>query len=177
MNEIERLKELLERRFPAASIAVDEPARESGSWWIDVELKGHAVVVEWRPGRGFGISTPSSDDFGVGPDEVYPDADTAFERVKELLLSQTRTTPPAELPLPRLREARSLSQVELARRLAINQGSLSRMERRSDMLIGTLRNVIAAMGGELELRAHFADGVIRIHFEDVPDRPGGNDRP
>ena len=36
------------------------------------------------------------------------------------------------------------------------------------MLIGTLRNAVIAMGGELEIRALFPEGgVVRIHFEDV----------
>jgi hypothetical protein len=41
------------------------------------------------------------------------------------------------------------------------------MERRSDMLIGSLRNTITAMGGELEIRVRFPDGdVVRINFDD-----------
>ena len=98
MNELKRLAELIERRFPSASTAIDEPVRESGNWWLDIGLKDASVVIEWRPDRGFGISTPSHDDFGSGPDEVHPDAGTAFERVEELLLGRTRTSPPSETP-------------------------------------------------------------------------------
>jgi DNA-binding transcriptional regulator YiaG len=166
MNEIERLRGRIAKRFPTAHLSVDAPGQPSGSWWLDVKLNDHVVVVEWRPGRGFGISTVSEDAYGVGPDEIYTDADAAFERVKALLLGQVRTISTPELPLSSLREARNLSQVELAQRLRINQGSLSRAERRTEMLIGTLRNMIAAMGGELELRARFPDGSVRIRLDE-----------
>lgn len=167
MNEIERLRELLTERFPQASIQLDQAELPGGSWWLDVTLKDHSVVIEWREGRGFGLSTPSEGDYGSGPDEVYPGVSETFERTKEILLSRARTSPPREVPLPRLREARQLSQVELARRLNINQGALSRMERRSDMLLTTLRNAITAMGGQLELRAIFPDGTFRISLDEI----------
>lgn len=167
MNEIECLRDLLADRFPTASVSLDPPDVPTGNWWLDVELDGHHVVVEFRPGKGFGISTPTADDYGVGPDEIYERATTAYERVKELLLSRTRTRSPVDLPLPKLRESMRMSQSELARRLQINQATLSRMERRNDMLIGTLRNLVTAMGGNLELLAQFPDRTIRIQIDDL----------
>lgn len=167
MNPLECLRERLAARFPDAQLDLDPAETETGSWFLDATLKGYALVVEWRPGRGFGISTPSPDDYGQGPDEVYEDADAAFQRTKALLLSQTPTRPPLRATLPELREARKLSQTELATRLSINQGACSRMERRSDMLIGTLRNVIAAMGGELHLVAQFPDRTVYIDLDSL----------
>lgn len=167
MNAIERLSDTLKERFPTASLAMDPAEVPDGSWWLDVELQGHRVVIEWRPKAGFGISTPSGDDYDSGADEIYTSESAASNRVKELLLGQVKTIPPSELTLPKLREMRELSQVELASRLQVSQGALSRMERRGDMLIGSLRNAITAMGGELEVRASFPDGdVVRIKFDD-----------
>lgn len=174
-NDVERLWELLKERFPDASYSILKPRTETGGWFLDVTLKGYDLVIEWRPGRGFGLSTPAEDDFGLGPDEVYEDIDSAFDRAKALLLSQTPTKPPLRATLPELRGARKLSQAELANRLSINQGACSRMERRSDMLIGTLRNVVAAMGGELYLVARFPDETVYIDLESVDTRNG--DRP
>lgn len=68
----------------------------------------------------------------------------------------------ARLPLGELRRARSLSQEELAASLDLNQATISRMERQADMHVSTLRKLVEAMGGELELRAHFPDGVVEI---------------
>ena len=68
----------------------------------------------------------------------------------------------AALELTALRQARGLTQEELADRLGVRQTHVSRMERRIDMHVSTLRDVIEAMGGELVLTAHFPDGDFRI---------------
>ena len=45
------------------------------------------------------------------------------------------------------------------------------MERRADMYITTLKGVIKAMGGRLEIRAVFPNGVVRIgQFQDLRKR-------
>lgn len=67
-----------------------------------------------------------------------------------------------ELPLHELRHALELSQSELADILHVQQGSISKLERRTDMYLSTLRRFIEAMGGELEIVARFADGAVRI---------------
>ena len=67
-----------------------------------------------------------------------------------------------ELPLDELRAARDLTQEHLAALLHIKQASVSKMERRTDMYIGTLSKFIEAMGGQLEIRAIFPDGAVRI---------------
>lgn len=68
----------------------------------------------------------------------------------------------AEMPLHELRQAQELSQDALAKTLQINQAAVSKMERRTDMYISTLRNYIRAMGGELEIIATFPEGQVRI---------------
>jgi len=68
----------------------------------------------------------------------------------------------AKMPLNELRAARELTQEHLAEILHIKQASISKMERRTDMYIGTLAKFIQAMGGELEIRAVFPDGAVRI---------------
>jgi hypothetical protein len=171
-NDMERLREQIQERFPEGSYKLLESRTQTGSWWLDVSLNGYWLTIEWRPGKGFGLSTPTEGDAFLGPDEVYEDVDAAYARAKALLLSQTPTKPPLRATLPELRETRRLSQVELASRLSINQGACSRMERRSDMLVGTLRNVVAAMGGELYLVAKFPDETVYIDFESVDTRNG-----
>jgi DNA-binding XRE family transcriptional regulator len=74
----------------------------------------------------------------------------------------------AEMPLQELRVARGLSQETLAATLKVRQASISKLERRADMYISTLRSHIRAMGGELEIVARFPDGEVRIaNFQDV----------
>jgi transcriptional regulator with XRE-family HTH domain len=79
----------------------------------------------------------------------------------------------AELPLQELRKARELSQEELAEALGVNQATISKLERRADMYISTLRRFVEALGGELEITARFREGTVRIsQFEDLDDTGG-----
>jgi transcriptional regulator with XRE-family HTH domain len=66
------------------------------------------------------------------------------------------------MSLYRLREARNFTQVGLARILQINQGAVSRMEKRTDMYVSTLRSYIQAMGGQLQVKAIFPEGEVEI---------------
>ena len=72
--------------------------------------------------------------------------------------------------LNQLREARKLTQANLASLLGVNQGSVSKMEKRTDMYISTLRSFIQAMGGELQIRAVLPEGEVAIEqFRDAGD--------
>lgn len=100
MNEIQHLRNKLQQRFPAGEFGIDAPDNPVGHWWLDASLDGHEVVVEWRPGRGFGLATPTRDDYGVGPDEIYEVQNDAYERVSELLISRARTRSPETVLAP-----------------------------------------------------------------------------
>lgn len=77
---------------------------------------------------------------------------------------------PWVMTLYQLREARSLTQVNLAKVLNINQGAVSRMEKRTDMYVSTLRNFIQAMGGRLQVKAIFPEGEVEIEqFETLAE--------
>ena len=62
-----------------------------------------------------------------------------------------------EKSLRDLRKALTLTQEHMAEILGIGQESVSRLEKRSDLLLSTLRTYIEAMGGELRLVAEFPD--------------------
>ncbi|MCP4698545.1 MAG: XRE family transcriptional regulator [Gammaproteobacteria bacterium] len=67
-----------------------------------------------------------------------------------------------EMPLHELRRAKLLTQRDLAEKLQLEQAAVSKMERRTDMLIGSLRRYIEAMGGTLDIVARFPDGDVQI---------------
>lgn len=67
-----------------------------------------------------------------------------------------------QFPLAQLRDAQNITQEELARRLDIDQSAVSKMERRADMYLSTLSDVIRAMGGQLELTARFPGGDVHV---------------
>ena len=74
----------------------------------------------------------------------------------------------SELPLHELRRARGLSQQQLAELLKVQQPSIAKLERRTDMYISTLRSHIEAMGGKLEVVARFPEGTVRIsNFSEI----------
>jgi ribosome-binding protein aMBF1 (putative translation factor) len=69
----------------------------------------------------------------------------------------------AEMPLQELRQAKQMSQERLAQILDTKQANISRIERRTDMYISTLRSYIEAMGGELDIVARFPDGEVHVN--------------
>lgn len=74
----------------------------------------------------------------------------------------------AEMPLHELRQARGLSQKMLADVLHVQQPSIAKIEKRTDMYLSTLRSHIQAMGGELDIIARFPDGAVKINnFTDL----------
>jgi len=82
-----------------------------------------------------------------------------------------------EMTLRGLRHARKLTQVRMAKTLGITQDSVSRLEKRSDLLLSTLRKTVQAMGGNLSLVAEFPDRapvVLSGIAEDDPEpKPTG----
>ena len=68
-----------------------------------------------------------------------------------------------EMQLQELRKSRNVTQVELANLMQVEQASISKLERREDMYVSTLREYVRALGGELKLVAAFPDGEIQVH--------------
>jgi transcriptional regulator with XRE-family HTH domain len=62
-----------------------------------------------------------------------------------------------EMSLRDLRKARKLTQARVAKTLGITQDSVSRLEKRSDLLLSTLRKAVKAMGGDVRILAEFSD--------------------
>src|SRR5208283_3497910 len=77
------------------------------------------------------------------------------------------------MALDELRNAKQLTQADMAELLDVPQSSISRIEQRTDMYLSTLRNYIQAMGGVLQIQAIFPDGgaVVINRFGDYEDRP------
>jgi Helix-turn-helix domain len=51
----------------------------------------------------------------------------------------------------------------LADVLHVQQPSIAKMEKHTDMYLSTLRSHIEAMGGELEVIVRFSDAVVKIN--------------
>ena len=77
------------------------------------------------------------------------------------------------MALDELRNAKQLTQADMAELLDVPQSSISRIEQRADMYLSTLRNYVQAMGGILQIQAVFPEGgaVIISRFGDYDDQP------
>ena len=88
--------------------------------------------------------------------EAIRSSDAAYDRLKESMV------------LEELRDALRMTQQELAQALNVDQSAISKLEHRTDMYVSTLRRCIAAMGGQLEIRAILPEGTVRIsQFEQL----------
>ena len=83
-----------------------------------------------------------------------------------------------DLSLAELRRARVMTQDQLAADLQINQASIAKLERRTDMRLSTLRRFVEAMGGELDVVARFPDqpqvrlrGIGKLARDEAADPP------
>jgi DNA-binding XRE family transcriptional regulator len=70
-----------------------------------------------------------------------------------------------QMPLHELRNARRLTQQQLAQTLEMTQAAVSQLEKRTDMYLSTLENFIEAMGGQLEMYAVFPDGKVKLGLD------------
>lgn len=79
-----------------------------------------------------------------------------------------------EMTLRDLRKAMKKTQVEIAKALDIGQEGVSRLEKRTDMLLSTLDGYVKAMGGELNLVATFPNRapVVIEALADVSEESG-----
>lgn len=83
--------------------------------------------------------------------------------------AQARATARAEalwvgMQLQAVRQARQMTQADVGAALGIEQAAISKLERRNDMHVSTLREYVRALGGELKLVASFPEGDIALNL-------------
>ncbi|WP_128911553.1 helix-turn-helix domain-containing protein [Granulicella sibirica] len=64
-----------------------------------------------------------------------------------------------EMTMRELRKARKITQAEMAKTLGVKQEQVSRIEKRTDLHLSTLRRSVEAMGGRLSLVVEFPNGA------------------
>lgn len=104
--------------------------------------------------------------------ELPPERRRKIEaRAKELIAE--------EMSLRALRKARHMTQTNLAKQLGINQENVSRIEKRTDLLLSTLTKYVEATGGKLRIVAEFPDSppITLAAFQDLDDGLTDEERP
>lgn len=66
------------------------------------------------------------------------------------------------LRLGKLREDCGTTQAQVARAMNVSQPNISRIEHEEDIYLSTLREYVAALGGELEINVIFPDRKVRL---------------
>ena len=79
------------------------------------------------------------------------------ERIRQMMLEDL-----LELRLDELRQQLGVTQVQLAKFADMTQGELSRLERRDDHRLSTVRRYVEALGGKLEVTAIVGDKRVRL---------------
>ena len=94
-----------------------------------------------------------------------------FKRLSEPIMADPRRRERVEqhkraimaaLELAAVREARDITQEEMANVMAVSQANVSRIEHQGDLYLSTLSGYVAALGGRLEVNAVFPDETLPI---------------
>jgi predicted transcriptional regulator len=75
------------------------------------------------------------------------------------------------MSLHEVRKVREVSQQELAEKLGVGQPAVAKLEHRPDMFVSNLRRYVEALGGGLEISAHFPDRTVIIELDEDVEEP------
>lgn len=67
-----------------------------------------------------------------------------------------------DMSLREMREMVGKNQTDVAAEIETTQSELSRLERRDDFFLSTLKKYVAALGGEVQVIAKFGDKMVRL---------------
>ena len=95
-----------------------------------------------------------------------PAANAAYERASEEIEHH-------QASLAKVRKLRALAQATVGEAMGMDQSEISRLERRTDLLLSTLRRFVNATGGELHLVASYPDGDVELLIGTSPTDDSG----
>jgi DNA-binding XRE family transcriptional regulator len=161
MSPIEHISQCLKKDFPELETEVRKADAPRGFCFLNARSGDFEIAVEWKPDFDIGVSAFDAsshplDGLYAASDEWYTSPEAAYHRIASLLIERRKTRPVA-LSIPQVRHERGLSQEALSRHLEVTQASYSKLERRGNITVATLKKVIQAMGGSLRIQAIFPD--------------------
>ncbi len=133
-------------------MTVDRPAADDGEWWLDIEQGEFRTTVSWLAHRGFRVFLGDAG-YGERPDEIYGGARLAALRL--IGMAAAGKTGASPMGLGDIRRLLGFTQLDLGHALSVGQANVSRLEARGNVTLETLRSMVEAMGGEVELRVRF----------------------
>ena len=170
MSPIDQINDALSADFPDAQIVVRKSDDADGMQFLNVYSDDLEVAVEWKPERGFGLSSFRSDSDDLdgafdSPDEWYKSPDAVAHRISSLLIDE-QTTRAVQKCIGEIRRELGISQEQLSAAMEVTQATYSKQERRTDMKVSTLRKAIEAMGCvmRIEVRLPESQDVRELTF-------------
>jgi DNA-binding XRE family transcriptional regulator len=104
----------------------------------------------------------------VDDGDAMPEVDLSDARWRAVRRRRER---PSRLTLRAMREALGKTQADVARALKTEQSEISRIERRHNVELETLRRFAEALGARCEVTFYFPETGHRIGVADPPDAP------
>ena len=98
-----------------------------------------------------------------GTPSPSPDEAPVFQLMRERRYGRLLDQPP-ECTLFALRRSLHRSQQQVADGLGVRQLAVSRLERRGDPLLSSLRGYVSALGGQLQLIVRLPDRAVRLRI-------------
>jgi len=155
------LQELVASEFGDAEFDFRVADAPNGFHFLNIYHEELEVAIEWKSGCGFGLSCFRSDADDLAglyssPDEWFKSLEAVYHRIASLLIEKT-TTKSIPATMADIRHERGLSQASMSAQLDITQATYSKLERREDVKLSSLRKVVEAMGGVLKIEARFPE--------------------
>lgn len=165
-NPFDDLYRGLSHLLPDVELQTRKADDPDGFQFLNLFVDDFEVSVEWKHDLGFGISSGYGSVPFEAPDEWYTDERAALHRIASLVFDR-RSTQSGAASLSEIRRERGITQESLSEQLGVRQAAYSKLERRRDVKISSLRQVVEAMGGRLVIQAVFADaaGTREITFD------------
>lgn len=160
-DAIVELMNQLERALPEARVTVDRPRDTCGEWFVDVAAGEFRAPIAWREHLGFGLFTATAG-YGDRPNEVFKKTAVTVARLMQMHQEWEMSRSIHPVSLGQLRQLTGMQQADIAEALSLNQPAISRFEKRDDVKISTLTAYLEAMGGRLDIKAHFDDLGISV---------------
>src|SRR5580692_5195656 len=82
---------------------------------------------------------------------------TESEEFRQSVKQRTAELIAEEMSLREMRRLRKVTQTRLSKKLKIGQEGVSRIEKRTDLYLSTLRSYVEGLGGKLSLTVEFPD--------------------
>ena len=98
--------------------------------------------------------------------KTTPLSDVLRKHLSEKEIADARkwaTNEAQRMDLRELRKSLGITQKQLAESLKVSQPVISDMENRADYQLTTLRRVVQALGGNLDVIARFPDRIVALH--------------